>query len=213
MNKKVKELLIYILGMLILGLGLSLSTKFNLGTSAVTALPFSVSEIYNLSFGDMTLIYYIIFIVAQIIIHIATKKYKDIIGDILQLLVSVIFTRYLNLTKALIPSLESLNIFVRIILYLIPVIFVGVGAAITVKTSLPLNPPDGFVKLVAVTSKKEVGLIKNIVDITIVVVTCIFSYIASGKIVGVGLGTLIAMLGVGRVIALFNKTIGKKINL
>ena len=36
--------------MAILGLGLSLSTKFDLGASAITALPFSISEIYNISF-------------------------------------------------------------------------------------------------------------------------------------------------------------------
>ena len=86
MNKKrIKEIFIYIIGMLILGLGLSLSTKFNLGTSAITALPFSISEIYNISFGDITLIYYILFIIAQIVIHIITKKYNNIIGDIIQI--------------------------------------------------------------------------------------------------------------------------------
>ena len=48
-----KEIIIYILGMIILGIGLSLSTKLSLGTSAWMALPFSISKIYNLSIGNV----------------------------------------------------------------------------------------------------------------------------------------------------------------
>ena len=48
-----KEIIIYILGMIILGIGLSLSTKLSLGTSALMALPFSISKIYNLSIGNV----------------------------------------------------------------------------------------------------------------------------------------------------------------
>ena len=60
MKIKFKEVLIYILGMIILATGLSLSTKLNLGTSALVALPFSISNIYKLNFGNVTLIYYIV---------------------------------------------------------------------------------------------------------------------------------------------------------
>ncbi|MEI3100877.1 MAG: hypothetical protein V8T45_03360 [Oscillospiraceae bacterium] len=37
-----------------------------------------------------------------------------------------------------------------------------------------------------------------------VVITLLLSLLASGSIVGVGLGTLLAMLGTGRTVALFN---------
>lgn len=210
--KKVKELIVYVVGMAILGLGLSLSTKFDLGTSAITALPFSISEIYNISFGNITLIYYLLYIIAQVVIHIVTKKYKMIFIDIIQVIVSIIFTRYLDIVKNIIPSFADLNIFVRIIIYLVPVVLVGIGALLTIKTNYPQNPPDGFIKTMAEVTKKDAGLIKNIVDIAVVIITCIFSYIVCHKIIGVGIGTVIAMLLVGRVMHLFDKIIGKKIN-
>ena len=212
MSKNIKELIIYILGMSILGLGLTLCTKFNLGTSALVALPYAVSNIYNLNFGNITLIYYIIFIIVQVILHIIMKKYTSIIGDISQIIISVILTRYLNLLNNIIPMSSELNIILRIILYIIPIIFIGVGISLAVKTKYPPNPTNGLIKTLAEFTKKEVGLIKNITDITLVVITIIFSLLASNKLIGVGIGTVMAMLGVGRVIHYFDLTIGEKVD-
>ena len=50
--------------------------------------------------------------------------------DIIQIIVSIIFTRYLDMVKNIIPSFADLNIFVRIILYLVPVVLVGIGTVI-----------------------------------------------------------------------------------
>lgn len=212
MSKKIKEIIVYIIGMAVLGLGLCLSTKLSLGTSALIALPFSISSIYNLNFGNITLIYYIIFIIIQIIIHLIMKKYTSIIGDISQIIVSLILTRYLNLLSNLIPIFSEYNIIIRVLLYLIPIVLVGIGVALIVKTKYPPNPSNGVIKTLAEFSKKDVGLIKNIMDITLVIITCIFSYIVCGKIIGVGIGTVMAMIGVGRVIYYFDKIVGKKIS-
>lgn len=211
MKKEIKELLVYLIGMAILGLGLSLSTKLSLGTSALVSLPYSVSKVYNLNFGNITLIYYIAFIIVQIIMHIIMKKYKDITGDLLQIIISLILTRYLNLLGNLIPMLDSINIYIRILLYLLPITLIGVGVSLAVKTKYPPNPTNGFIKTTSEFMKKDLGLIKNKTDIILVVITCIFSFISSNKIIGVGIGTIMAMLGVGRVIYYFNKTIGKGI--
>ncbi len=213
MSKKIKELLIYIIGMLFLGFGLSLSTKLSLGTSALVSLPFFISSIYDLNFGNITLIYYIVFIIIQIVIHIIMKRYSNIIGDILQIIVSLILTRYLNLLSDLIPLFNKMNIIIRIILYFIPIVFIGVGVSLIVKTKYPPNPSNGLIKTLSEFTKKDLGLIKNITDISLVIITCIFSYIECNKIVGVGFGTIMAMLGVGMVIYFFNKTIGKKIKV
>lgn len=211
MKKVIKELLIYLIGMGVLGLGLSLSTKLSLGISALVALPYSFSHVYNLNFGNITLIYYILFIIIQIILHVIMKKYKSIIGDLLQIIVSLILTRYLNILDSLIPVLGNINIYIRILLYLVPITLIGVGDSLVVKTKYPPNPTNGFIKTASEFTKKDLGLIKNITDITLVVMTCIFSLISSHKIIGVGIGTIMAMLGVSRVIYYFNKTIGKRL--
>ena len=216
MKISLKEFIVYIIGMLILGLGLSLSTKMALGTSALVALPFSISEIYNLNFGNVTLVYYVILIIIEIIVHIIMKKFSNIIENVLQIVVSLIFTRYLNFLVSSITIFDKFNnipYYVWIVLYIIPIVLIGIGAALTIKTDLPPNPADGFVETMMHATKKDLGLVKNFIDITFVIITCVFSYITCHKIIGVGIGTILAMLFVGRVIHLFNRLIGDKIKL
>ena len=75
------------------------------------------------------------------------------------------------------------------------------------------NPGDGLVQAVSDRTGIDLGLSKNIVDITCVTLTCILSMTVSHRILGVGIGTLIAMIGIGRVIALVNRLSGEKLAL
>ena len=66
------------------------------------------------------------------------------------------------------------------------------------------NPGDGVVQSLADLTGWKLGSSKNVFDLRCVVITLLLSLLASGSIVGVGLGTLLAMLGTGRTVALFN---------
>ena len=50
-------------------------------------------------------------------------------------------------------------------------------------------------------------------DISCVCVTTVISFVFAGKLVCVGVGTVVAMLGVGRVVALFNRFVMKKLRV
>lgn len=208
--KKLNRFIIYIIGMIILALGLSLSTKTKLGVSALTSFPYMLSEIYNLKFGDITLIYYIFLILIEIILHIIMKQKKMIINDILSIFLSIIFTRGMNIFISFFPDITN-NYIYKILLMLLAIIFIGVGISLTVVSKLVPNPADGLVSTISEFTKKNMGLIKNICDITCVSITVILSLILKNKIIGVGIGTLMAMLLVGRVVYIFNKLFENKI--
>ena len=87
------------------------------------------------------------------------------------------------------------------------------GAALSLDMRLIANPGDGLVQAVSDRTGIDLVLSKNIVDITCVTLTCILSMTVSHRILGVGIGTLIAMLGIGRVIALVNKLLGDRLAL
>ena len=46
----------YLLGMVLLALGLTLNTKTGLGASAIVSVPFTVSQATGWNFGDLTLV-------------------------------------------------------------------------------------------------------------------------------------------------------------
>ena len=62
----------------------------------------------------------------------------------------------------------------------------------------------GIVQAISDFSGKSVGLTKNCFDITNVAITTSIGLLSTGHLVGIGLGTILSMIGVGRVIALFN---------
>ena len=55
--------LFYAAGLLILALGLTLNTKTGLGVSPIISVAYSISEIFDQNFGNMTLALYSTFVV------------------------------------------------------------------------------------------------------------------------------------------------------
>lgn len=199
----------YVVGMFILALGLTLNTKANLGVSPIISVPYSISQITGLNFGDLTFVVYAMFVVVQIIIHIRLKNRKRIASDILQLPLSLIFTRLLNIFTVHIPTSQNLGI--RFIILTFAIICTGIGAAMSLSMQIVPNPGDGIVQALAERFDKSVGITKNLFDCLNLSITLCISLFIAHQIVGVGIGTVIAVVGVGRVIALFNHIFESKI--
>ena len=199
--KTVNRWLLYLAGMLVLALGLTLNTKTGLGVSPIISVAFSVSEIWGWNFGDMTFLLYSLFVAGQFVLRGKNSR----LTDLLQLPLSLVFSRVLNLYGALIPYEVAEHGFLANFLLLLAAIFLtGAGAAITVNMKLVPNPGDGIVAAVAERLGRDQGFAKNVFDVGCVAVTCVLGLLAAGRIVGIGVGTIAAMIGVGRSIALVN---------
>jgi uncharacterized membrane protein YczE len=220
--KNYKNLIIrfclYLAAMLILAFAITLNAKSDLGVSPIISTAYCVSGITGYNFGNMTFVLYTLLVCIEVAIHLKRKLKKPVIFDCLQIIVSLIFTRFLNVFDGLIPDLgaeEMQGTFAgslggRILFLLVAVVLTGIGAALSLNMRIVPNPGDGIVQTIADAAGKDNGFIKNCVDITCVVVTCTIGLIFAGSILGIGIGTLIAMIGVGRVIAVFNKITEKK---
>ena len=64
------RMLFYALGLLSLALGLTLNTKTGLGASAIISVAYSFSEIFERNFGNVTLALYVVFVAAQMALHL-----------------------------------------------------------------------------------------------------------------------------------------------
>ena len=222
MRKRLWRWGIYLVGMVILAVGLTLNTKTGLGVSAILSVAFAASEIWLLNFGNIALVLYALFVVVQMILHLACEKTRGgrkigavLLLDALQFPLSLGFTRVMNLVSAWIPVLRDayagvfLGSFVgRVLVLLLAVILTGIGAAMTLNMRLVPNPADGIVQTLAEATGKKVGFTKNWFDLLNVCVNLILGFVFAGGIVGVGLGTVVAALGTGRVIALVNRVCG-----
>ena len=226
----VYRMVFYLAGLLVLALGLTLNTKAGLGVSPIISVSFSVSTIWDFNFGNTTLVLYAVFVVAEMVLHLLqyrrfraqaaeqeighAKKIDlrlTLLLDALQFPLSLIFTRFLNVFSAWIPTLETdcAGTFAgtfpgRLLFLCLAIVLTGVGAAASLDMRLVPNPGDGIVQAIADTIGKSVGFTKNCFDVCNISVTLLISFLFAGRLTGVGIGTVVAVIGVGRVIALFN---------
>ena len=202
--------MIYIIGMLVLALGITLNTRTNLGVSPIISVAFCVSKLTNVNIGNMTFLWYIVFVVVEIACNIKMKRYKSIITDILQIPLSIVFTRFMNLFTILIPDMTG-NIVGRLVALAIAIILTGMGIVLTLNVRLIPNPGDGIVQALADLFHTKISTVKNILDAICVVSTIVLGFVFAREIIGIGIGTVLAVIFVGRVVAVGNHFLKEKI--
>lgn len=193
--------LIYGLGMAVLAFGITLNTKTGMGVSPIISVSYSVSRIFSLNFGDMTFALYVLFVLVQLVL----RDKKERAATLLQIVVSLIFSRLLNLFDILIPySSAEHSLAVNLVLLAAAIFLTGLGITMTVNMHLVPNPGDGIVQTIADKIGRDQGFTKNIFDIGCVCTTVAVGLCCAGEVVGIGVGTIAAMVGVGRSVALVN---------
>lgn len=221
--KKKKEaalrLLIYFSALVVLAAGITLNVKTGLGVSPIISVAHVFSLILSCPVGDTTFVLYSVFVIAEMAVHSAAGMKREgkipgplLVKDLLQLPLSLVFTRIMNVFDAVIPQLDALpeisffsSAAGRFSVLAAAIVLTGIGAAASLDMRLVPNPGDGIVQTLADAAEKETGLMKNIFDGINVLLTVIISLAVLHAVPSVGAGTVIAFLGVGRVIFLFNR--------
>ena len=220
------RVIFYVAGLLILALGIILNTKSGLGVSPIISVAYSIATIGGFNFGNITFLLYSVFVVVEIILHvlrnrrysgeadgaIAPAAHRDLklvlVMDLLQLPLSLVFTRFMNLFSAMLPAPQNMPS--KLLVLAAGIILTGIGAAMSLNMRIIPNPGDGIVQAISDCVGKPVGFTKNCFDLFNICLTISISLIFAHKLIGISLGTVVAVLGVGRVIALFNHLFMKK---
>ncbi len=188
----------YLAGMVILAFGITLNTKTGLGVSPIISVSYSISEIFNLNFGNVTLVQYSFFVFMEFVLK--GKKAKAY--DVLQLPLSIGFTRLMNVFNDCV-NISFPHLWQNLLLLILAVFLTGVGIVMTVSMRLIPNPGDGIVQAISDRIHKNIGFTKNIFDFLNISITLMIGFAYARPFLGIGLGTVIAVLGTGRAVALF----------
>lgn len=210
MNKNIAYLWrtsFYILGIIILSIGLTLSAKSGLGMAPVISIPFAIANVLDLNFALITFIAYISFIVIQALINRDHKKWKYILQVPFTLFFSTMLDIFGNILNFQYP-----NLWQNLILLFFGMIATAIGVPMIANMKIILNPADGLALSFGYLLKKDLGFGKNVLDITCVIITSTIGLVFAGKIIGIGIGTLIAMIVVGRIISIFNRIFKDKMD-
>ena len=200
--------LFYCLGIASLCLGVTLNTKTGLGLSPITAVPYSISEGFGLSFSTVLFWYYIACVGLQAAVKRKECSWKELAQVPLSFVFSVVQEWMGNLL-----SFRCSALWQGLALLPFAALFTGFGIALMVRMELVPNPADGVPFVLSRVIKKDMGLTKNIVDSSCVLLALVIDFLFTGGIVSIGLGTLWAIVFNGRAIALFDRFFTKKITV
>ena len=198
---KLKRYLLFLVGLFINALGVSLVTKASLGTSPISSIPYVLSLHFPLTLGNFTIIFSILLIVLQILI--LRKNFK--MENILQIPVSVAFGYFIDFTMYLFAWMNPQNYLVKLISLLAGCIVLGFGVYMEVVADVVMLPGESFVRAIVQTWNTNFGTTKIIFDSSMAVIAGVLSFLFFGKLNGVREGTVIAALLVGFIARLFGK--------
>ena len=199
--EKLKRYLIFLVGLFVNSLGVSLITKANLGTSPISSIPYVLSLNFPFTLGNFTIFFSIFLIVLQLII--LRKNFK--LEHILQIPVSIIFGYFIDLTMILFFWVNPEAYIMKIVYLLIGCLILGVGVYMEVLADVVMLPGESFVRAIVLTWKTNFGTTKICFDVSMSVIAAVLSFIFAGKLAGVREGTVIAALLVGFIARLIGK--------
>ena len=190
----------FVAGLMGIALGATFSAITGLGVSPITSVPYSIAKASGLSLSQAVLIVYSGMILIQFLIRGKHRRWVDLC----QLPVSVLFSAFLDWFETLFTfTFDSLA--ANLAILAVAVAVMGAGVAMTVGMRLVPNPPDGLVATVAWAANRELGLVKNAVDLVCVIIALTVDLVFSGGLVSIGLGTVLVGIFTGRMVALFNR--------
>ena len=199
--EKLKRYLIFLVGLFVNSLEVSLITKANLGTSPISSIPYVLSLNFPFTLGNFTIFFSIFLIVLQLII--LRKNFK--LEHILQIPVSIIFGYFIDLTMILFFWVNPEAYIMKIVYLLMGCLILGVGVYMEVLADVVMLPGESFVRAIVLTWKTNFGTTKICFDVSMSVIAVVLSFVFAGRLAGVREGTVIAALLVGFIARLIGK--------
>ncbi|MBW3094059.1 YitT family protein [Bifidobacterium sp. 64T4] len=188
--------------MVVNSFAIALITKGDMGTSQISSVPYVLSLRFPLSFGVMTFILNMLFIVLQIVL--LRRDFRPV--QLLQIVVNLLFSAMIDVSMSLLSFLNPTMLWQRLACIVAGCCVMGFGIVIEVCPNVLMVPGEGVVRALSVVSHAKYGTTKIVFDITLIAIAVVLSFALFGELRGVGLGTVISALCVGSVINGINRT-------
>ena len=197
--KIIVKYLIFLVGLFFMGLGVGLVTKANMGTSPISSLPYVLSMIFPITFGQFTILLSFLFLIIQIII--LRKDFQN--KQYLQIFVGPFFGLFVDLGMFIFSFINPDFYVIKVITLLIGCVVLALGVYLQVYANVTMNSGEALVKAIAQKTGIEFGLVKILFDCTLVLSAVVISLTEFGTIKGIGAGTIISAIIIGYIIKIF----------
>ncbi|HAX64807.1 MAG TPA: hypothetical protein DCX84_08040 [Collinsella aerofaciens] len=199
------RMLMYLVGVAVLALGMSLQTASGLGVAALTCFATTLSMLTGKTLGFWITATYVAYIVAQL--AILRREFQPRI--LLELFFSTLIGGLTDLFMAVNP-LHPTALPTQIATMLLSLAVTAFGVSLVVNMGVVPNAPDGLVQVIAEKLKRRFGDVKVVFDCSHVAASLALSLIFMYNLGGFGVTTAISALFLGHVINVANKLFAQR---
>lgn len=195
-----------ILAIIINSMGVLLMLQSGSGISAISSMPYAFSEAFpKLSLGTWTYIFQ-----GLLVITLMVLKKRFVPSYLFSFVAGFLFGEMMDVNELWITKLP-LSIPLRIFYFVLSYIIICFGIALSNRCKLPIIPTDLFPRDLSEIINKPYARVKIAFDVTCLFVTACLTYFALGKILGLGVGTVVAAFTMGKGVAIAGSLIDKRV--
>ena len=191
----------FLAGVLINSFGVALITRAALGTSPISSLPYVLSFRFPVTLGQFTFAMNLFFILGQVLL--LRRDFQPI--QLLQVAVNAVFSAFIDVSMGLLSWLEISSLPMAVLVLALGCAVLAFGISIEVAPKVLMVPGEGIVQAIAAVSGWRFGSVKVCFDATLVATALVLSLLFFHRLQGLGAGTILSALAVGRIVNLYNR--------
>lgn len=202
-----RKIIIYLIGIFTLAIGSNLFLNAALGVAPSCSLALTLTFLLPGSYALYNFIVNsLILILEALIVHKFGKT------QILQLVITFIYSYLIKLTSLFLTYIQPHSFLEQVLLGILACIVMALGITLTIHSNLTVMPYEGFVGALAIRLRKDFGKLRVIIDVLFTLASIVISLILLHNINSVGLGTIIASFLTGSVVSMYDVLFNKKLN-
>lgn len=191
----------FLAGVLINSFGVALITRAALGTSPISSLPYVLSFRFPVTLGQFTFAMNLFFILGQVLL--LRRDFQPI--QLLQVAVNAVFSAFIDVSMGLLSWLEISSLPMAVLVLVLGCAVLAFGISVEVAPRVLMVPGEGIVQAIAAVSGWRFGNVKVGFDAALVSTALVLSLLFFHRLQGLGAGTILSALAVGRFVNLYNR--------
>lgn len=191
----------FLAGVLINSFGVALITRAALGTSPISSLPYVLSFRFPVTLGQFTFAMNLFFILGQVLL--LRRDFQPI--QLLQVAVNAVFSAFIDVSMGLLSWLEISSLPMAMLVLVLGCAVLAFGISVEVAPRVLMVPGEGIVQAIAAVTGWRFGNVKVGFDAALVSTALVLSLLFFHRLQGLGAGTILSALAVGRFVNLYNR--------
>lgn len=202
LGQRAKRYVVMFAGIYCISLGVALLTKSNLGTSAISVIPYTLSiPLAQLSYGTWVALFNAALVVAQIFM-VRERNWFDLIQ---QFVLCLFFGTFVDLAMLTLAAWAPQAYALRLATLIVGVCVLAFGAYLTLISHVGVMAGDGFTRALSGVLHREFGTARVMSDCTMTATAVLLNVLLFGQLVTVREGTVVSAVCTGLVVGFYNK--------